>query len=57
MLLVKTANDKIYDYNMDSMLRLGFFRILSPVLQVTTYPTATTTSATTDQDLRAITTC
>jgi len=31
--LVKTANDKIYDYNMDSMLRLGFFRILSPVLQ------------------------
>jgi hypothetical protein len=31
--LVKIANHKVYDYDMDSMLRLGFFRIISPVLQ------------------------
>ena len=32
--IVKQANGHIYDYDMDSVLRLGFFRIISPVLQV-----------------------
>jgi len=31
--IVKTSNGKIYDYRLDRVLRLGFFRIVSPVLK------------------------
>ena len=32
--ILKSANGKVYDFNVDSVLRLGYFRIGAPYLSV-----------------------